>query len=49
LWLVKNIVEMHGGKISVSNRPGGGAAFAIRLPIEGQPEPPLESENDEGI
>ena len=42
LWLAKNIVELHGGKISVHNRPGSGAIFTIRLPIGQQPESPPE-------
>jgi signal transduction histidine kinase len=30
------IVERHGGRIAVSNRPEGGASFAVRLPAGGQ-------------
>jgi two-component system sensor histidine kinase CiaH len=34
------IVERHGGRIAVANRPTGGAAFAVRLPGDGgQPRP----------
>jgi signal transduction histidine kinase len=32
LSLVYGIVENHGGRISVHNRPGGGARFVIDLP-----------------
>lgn len=32
LSLVKGFVEAQGGRVSVQNRQGGGAAFAIRLP-----------------
>ena len=32
LYVTKNIVEAHGGTISVSSRPGGGSSFAIELP-----------------
>jgi len=46
LWLVKNIVEMHGGKISVANRPDRGTIFRIQLPLEGQPEPPAEAAHE---
>jgi two-component system, OmpR family, sensor histidine kinase KdpD len=45
LWLAKNIVELHGGKISGHNRAGGGAVFAISLPLKIQPEIPPEVEN----
>ncbi len=44
LWLAKNIVELHGGKISVHNRPGAGAIFVISLPLKIQPEIPPEAE-----
>jgi two-component system, OmpR family, sensor histidine kinase KdpD len=45
LWLAKNIVELHGGMISVHNRPGGGAVFTLSLPIKPQPETPPEEEH----
>jgi signal transduction histidine kinase len=32
LAIVKRIVAMHGATIDVSDRPGGGAVFAIRFP-----------------
>ena len=32
LALVKSIAERHGGSISASDRPGGGARFEVRLP-----------------
>jgi signal transduction histidine kinase len=35
LNLVKNIVTKHRGTISVTDAPGGGALFAIRLPVVG--------------
>ena len=31
LAVAKQLVEAHGGKISVADRPGGGARFAITL------------------
>jgi two-component system, OmpR family, sensor histidine kinase KdpD len=48
LWLVKNIVETHGGRVSVANRPIGGAVFSIYLALEKQPELPKESEGNDG-
>jgi signal transduction histidine kinase len=32
LALVKQIAERHGGRVSYSDRPGGGARFTVRLP-----------------
>ena len=31
LAIVKHLVELHGGRVSVRNRPGGGAQFRIEL------------------
>lgn len=36
LALVKRIAERHGGSVSYSDRPGGGARFTIRLPAAGR-------------
>ncbi len=35
LAISNNIVEAHGGKISVSSEPGKGSVFTIRLPVKG--------------
>jgi signal transduction histidine kinase len=32
LWLVRSLVEAHGGSISVQSRPGEGAMFTVLLP-----------------
>ena len=32
LWIVRNIVEAHGGEISVWSAPGQGSRFDVRLP-----------------
>ena len=45
LWLAKNIVELHAGKVSLRNRPSGGAAFTISLPLRPQPESPPEEKH----
>jgi two-component system sensor histidine kinase KdpD len=37
LSVCKGIIEVHGGTISVTNRPGGGAEFRFRLPVPEQP------------
>ena len=39
LAIARNLVVAHGGEIVARNRPDGGAAFEIALPLEGQPHP----------
>ncbi len=34
LALVRDVVTWHGGCITVDDRPGGGACFTVRLPLE---------------
>ncbi len=34
LSICKGMVEAHGGRIWAANRPGGGAVFTVRLPLE---------------
>ncbi len=36
LFITKNIVEQHGGEISVSSSPGRGSRFTIKLPVGDQ-------------
>src|SRR6185437_3733772 len=34
LWLVRELVQGHGGSITVSSAPNAGATFTVKLPIE---------------
>jgi two-component system sensor histidine kinase KdpD len=43
LSIVKGLVEAHGGRVEARNRPGGGAEFAICLPLTGAPEPAVDA------
>jgi two-component system OmpR family sensor kinase len=40
LSIVRAIVEAHGGRVTASNAPGGGAAFTVRLPLAAAVRPP---------
>ncbi len=42
LTICRGIVEAHGGRIWVENRPGGGAVCRFTLPMEGEPPKPAE-------
>jgi len=37
LAIARSIVDLHDGRIAVSNRPEGGARFIVRLPAAGEP------------
>lgn len=39
LWAVRQIVELHGGTISVDSREGQGSTFTVRLPEGGRSAP----------
>ena len=34
LAMVRRVIEQHGGRLAISNRVGGGARFAMTLPVE---------------
>jgi two-component system phosphate regulon sensor histidine kinase PhoR len=34
LSIVRHLVELHGGRVTAANRPGGGAVFTITLPAD---------------
>ncbi|HEU5467990.1 MAG TPA: ATP-binding protein, partial [Steroidobacteraceae bacterium] len=36
LWIVKSIVERHGGEVRAGRTPGGQTRFTVRLPIGGE-------------
>jgi two-component system sensor histidine kinase KdpD len=37
LAIVRGFVEAQGGQVAAANRPGGGAVFAVRMPVGEQP------------
>jgi two-component system, OmpR family, sensor histidine kinase KdpD len=45
LAICRGIVEAHGGKITASNRPSGGAQFAVSLPCKQQPAEIMPHQN----
>ncbi|CAM4052065.1 histidine kinase [Corallococcus soli] len=37
LWIARQVVEAHGGRISVDSAPGAGSTFMVELPLRGLP------------
>jgi signal transduction histidine kinase len=33
LWIVRQIVEAHGGRVTVVSYPGEGSVFTVELPL----------------
>ena len=44
LAVVKGLVEAHGGRVWVENRPGGGASFRFTIPLDASVPPPARTE-----
>jgi two-component system sensor histidine kinase KdpD len=45
LAVARGLIEAHGGRIWAENRPGGGARFAVSLPLSSAEAAPLEQES----
>ncbi len=43
LSITREIVDAHFGQIRAYNRPGGGAAFEVKLPLTYQPNQPIDA------
>lgn len=53
LSIVKSLVELHGGSVSLDSEPGRGTRVTVRLPVDGRPakapaRPALPQEGPEG-
>jgi PAS domain S-box-containing protein len=44
LYVCREVVQAHGGSISVDNRPEGGARFSVRLPLRDPSNAPPDQE-----
>jgi signal transduction histidine kinase len=48
LYLVRQVVEGHGGRVEVKSQPGEGSAFEIELPVAAGTTPPPVGEGQGG-
>ena len=48
LWIALQIATAHGGSVTVDDRPDGGAAFTIRLPLDGRRPATLAGAGEDG-
>ncbi|MFT3712131.1 MAG: DUF4118 domain-containing protein [Archangium sp.] len=47
LAICRGVIEVHGGTLTASRAPSGGARFTLTLPLVGQPPPPVPKELQE--
>jgi signal transduction histidine kinase len=46
LAMVREIAELHGGRVMVESEAGAGSTFTLRLPLKPQADEPKESESE---
>lgn len=45
LYIARSIIELHGGTLTCSSRPGHGARFTFTLPLIAEPIPPVKEKS----